>query len=134
MRFRIAAQLGIVLVLLGLLAAGTTGGFVYSISRDLLIRSAKEKLLTLTQDLSRRMVASRQEVIYLRWHIPPRQGANALKGLHSTSSLRWPLRTPRQSHARQPQQPSEHVRMSLPPQPQAGRMLHQYRNRVYLGW
>ena len=64
MRFRIAAQLVVVLVLLGLLAAGTTGVFVYGISRDLLIHSAKEKLLTLTHDLSRRVVSARQQVVF----------------------------------------------------------------------
>ena len=64
MKFRIATQLAIVLVLVGLLAAGVTGFFVYQISRDLLIQSAKNKLLTSTLVLSRRIVTSRQEVLH----------------------------------------------------------------------
>lgn len=64
MRFRIATQLAIVLTLVGTLAAGITGFLVYGISRDLLIQSAKNKLLTSTLVLSRHMVTARQEIVH----------------------------------------------------------------------
>lgn len=63
MRFRIATQLVLVLAVLGLLTASISGGFIYRISRDLLVHSAENKLLTWTQVLSRRLVSSRHEVV-----------------------------------------------------------------------
>ena len=63
MKFHIATKLAVVLILAGMCAAGITGFFVYQISQDLLIKSAKNKLLTSTQVLNRRLVVSRQETV-----------------------------------------------------------------------
>lgn len=63
MKFHIATRLALVLILVGLAAAGTTGYFVYDISQDLLVRSAKNKLLTSTQVLGRRLLSTRQETV-----------------------------------------------------------------------
>ena len=63
MKFRIGTQLAIVLILVGTLAAGITGALVYGIGRDLLVHSAKNKLLTSTLVLSRHIVSARQEVV-----------------------------------------------------------------------
>lgn len=63
MRFHIATKLALVLVLAGMCAVAITGFFVYQISRDLLVDSAKSKLLTSTQVLARRLLATRQETV-----------------------------------------------------------------------
>ena len=63
MRFHIATKLALVLILVGLVAAGVSGYFVYDISRGLLIRSAKDRLLTSTQVLGRKLFSARQETV-----------------------------------------------------------------------
>ena len=62
-RFHIATKLALVLILVGMAAAAVTGFFVYDISRDLLVESAKNRLLTSTQSLGRRLVSARQETV-----------------------------------------------------------------------
>lgn len=61
MRIGIAAKLGLVLALVGMLAAGLTGFYAYTASRKLLIDSAKKELLTSTQVLGRRILQAREE-------------------------------------------------------------------------
>jgi len=61
MRIGIAAKLGLVLALVGMLAAGFTGFYAYTASRKLLIDSAKKELLTSTQVLGRRILQAREE-------------------------------------------------------------------------
>ena len=62
MRFGIAAKLALLLALVGVLAAGIASFHGFLVSRDLLIDSAKDKLLTSTQVLARRITTSRQEI------------------------------------------------------------------------
>jgi diguanylate cyclase len=62
MKFGIAFRLGLLLALVGVLAAGLTGLYAYRISRDLLIQSAKSELLTSTQVLARRITLTREEI------------------------------------------------------------------------
>ncbi|MDX9836194.1 MAG: diguanylate cyclase [Azoarcus sp.] len=62
MRFGIAARLALVLALVGMLAAGLTGFYAHNASRDLLIQSAKDELLTSTRVLASRIIVARQEV------------------------------------------------------------------------
>ncbi len=62
MRWGIVAKLVLLLASVGFLAAGLTGYYAYQASRSLLVDSAKNKLLTSTQVLSRRIVLTRQEV------------------------------------------------------------------------
>ncbi|ATE60203.1 GGDEF domain-containing protein [Thauera sinica] len=61
MNFGIAAKLGLLLAVVGMLAAGITGFYAYTVSRNLLIDSAKGELLTATQVLARRIVLAREE-------------------------------------------------------------------------
>lgn len=62
MRLGIATRLAVVLALLGALAAGLTGFYVYEASRDLLVASAKNKLLTSNQVVLRRITLTREMV------------------------------------------------------------------------
>ncbi|PKO80166.1 MAG: GGDEF domain-containing protein [Betaproteobacteria bacterium HGW-Betaproteobacteria-13] len=62
MRFGIAARLALLLALVGMLAAGLTGFYAHNASRDLLIQSAKDELLTSTQVLASRIIVARQEI------------------------------------------------------------------------
>lgn len=62
MKFGIAVRLGLLLAAVGVLAAGLTGFYAHEVSRDLLLRSAKNELLTSTQVLARRVVLTREEV------------------------------------------------------------------------
>lgn len=61
-RFGLAFRLGLLLALVGVLAAGVTGFYAYQASRALLVQSAKNELLTSTVVLSRRIVTYRQEI------------------------------------------------------------------------
>lgn len=62
MRFGIAARLGIVLALSGMLAAGVTAFQAYRASTDLLIDSAREELLTSTRVLAHRITQVRADI------------------------------------------------------------------------
>ncbi|MBL8303376.1 MAG: deoxyuridine 5'-triphosphate nucleotidohydrolase, partial [Ideonella sp.] len=62
MRMGIAARLSLLLVLVGVLAAGLTGLYAYHESRTLLVDAAKQKLLTSTQVLARRITQTREEI------------------------------------------------------------------------
>lgn len=62
MKLGIAAKLALLLTLVGALASGLTGLYAYQSSRQLLIESAQDKLLTSTQVLARRIALSRQEI------------------------------------------------------------------------
>lgn len=61
MRFGIAARLALLLALVGVIASGVTGFYVYSASRALLIQSSKSELLTSTKVLASRIVVAREE-------------------------------------------------------------------------
>ena len=67
MKFGIAAKLGVVLAVVGMLAAGITGLYAYNASKGLLVQSAKEELLTSTRVLARRITLVREE-----WRVPDR--------------------------------------------------------------
>jgi HAMP domain-containing protein len=54
-RFGIAFKLGVILATFGVLAAGLTGYYSYSASRDLLVKTAERDLLTSTQVVGRRL-------------------------------------------------------------------------------
>lgn len=62
MNFGIAARLGWLLALGGILAVGMTGYYAYDASRTLLIEAAKNELLTSTQVLARRITLTRESV------------------------------------------------------------------------
>lgn len=62
MKFGIAAKLGVVLALVGMLAAGITGFYAYSASRGLLLQSARDDLLTATRVLARRITLVREDI------------------------------------------------------------------------
>lgn len=62
MRFGIALRLGLVLAAVGILASGLTGFYAYSVSRDMLVQSARNELTTSTQVLARRIVLARHEI------------------------------------------------------------------------
>lgn len=62
MKFGLAFRLGLLLTVIGILAAGVTGYYAYEVSRDLLIRSAKNELLTSTKVLARRVAVTREEI------------------------------------------------------------------------
>ena len=62
MKFGIARRLALLLALVGFLAAGLTGFYAYQASRKLLVDSAKNKLLTSTQVLARRITLTREEI------------------------------------------------------------------------
>jgi len=57
----IAAKLGLLLAVVGVLASGLTGYYAYDISRGQLVQSAKNELLTSTQGLARRIALTRDE-------------------------------------------------------------------------
>jgi len=58
----IARKLALLLAVVGALASGLTGLYAYQTSRQLLVESAQERLLTSTQVLARRITQSRQEI------------------------------------------------------------------------
>jgi diguanylate cyclase (GGDEF)-like protein len=62
MKFGLLTKLAVLLALVGVLAAGVTGFYAFEASRDLLVDSAKNKLLNSTQVLSRRMDMGRDDV------------------------------------------------------------------------
>lgn len=62
MRFTIAWRLGLVLVLVGLLGTGLTGYFAYQASREQLLQSSEERLLTATQVLMRQVTVALNNV------------------------------------------------------------------------
>lgn len=61
MRFGIARKLSLLLALVGVLAAGLTGYYAFEASRTLLVNAAKDKLLTSTAVLARRLAVTREE-------------------------------------------------------------------------
>lgn len=61
MRFGIAVRMGLMLTLVGILAAGATGYYAYDLSRAMLMQSAKDELLTSTKVLARRIALTREE-------------------------------------------------------------------------
>lgn len=62
MMFRLSTRLASVLALLGALAAGLTGWYVYGTSRDLMVEAAQSKLLTSTRVMVRRITTAREAV------------------------------------------------------------------------
>nr|WP_315241116.1 diguanylate cyclase [uncultured Albidiferax sp.] len=62
MRWGIVGKLVLLMASVGFLAAGLTGFYAYQASRSLLVDSAKNKLLTSTQVLARRIIQTREEV------------------------------------------------------------------------
>ncbi len=62
MKYGIAFKLGLLLAVVGVVAAGLTGFYAYEASRDMLVNSAKQELLTSTRVLARRMTSSRMEI------------------------------------------------------------------------
>lgn len=62
LRFGIAARLGLLLALVGVLAAGLTGFYAYQASQRMLVQAAKTELLTSTQVLARRISLTREEI------------------------------------------------------------------------
>lgn len=62
MKFGIAFKLGWLLAAVSILASGVTGFYAYQASRDLLVQSAKEELLTTTKILARRITLNREDV------------------------------------------------------------------------
>jgi diguanylate cyclase (GGDEF)-like protein/PAS domain S-box-containing protein len=58
MRLSVGIKLGVWLALLGTVSTGLTGYYVYERSRELLIKSSQEKLLTATQVLAQRFSGS----------------------------------------------------------------------------
>lgn len=62
MKLSIARKLALLLAAVGVLASGLTGLYAYQTSRQLLVESAQDRLLTSTQVLARRITLSRQEI------------------------------------------------------------------------
>ena len=62
MRISIAIKLGVLLALVGFVASGLTGYYAYSVSRDLLVQSAKSELLTAAVAVVGRVTGVRTEV------------------------------------------------------------------------
>lgn len=62
MKLGIALKLGLLLAGVSILASGLTGFYAYQASRNLLVQSAKDELLTTTLVLARRVTLSRDEV------------------------------------------------------------------------
>ena len=62
MSFGIARKLSLLLALVGALAAGLTGYYAFEASRALLVNAAKDRLLTSTLVLARRVAVTREEV------------------------------------------------------------------------
>lgn len=61
MRIGLATKLGLLLALACVLAAGLTGYYAFQVSRQTLVEAAKDKLLTSTQVLARRITLTREE-------------------------------------------------------------------------
>lgn len=62
MKIGIALKLSLLLAIVGVLTAGTTGYYAHKVSRELLVQSAKNDLLTSTRLLARRIVLMRDEI------------------------------------------------------------------------
>ena len=62
MKVGIAFKLGWLLAGVSILASGLTGFYAYQASRNLLVQSAKEELLTTAQVLARRVTLNREEI------------------------------------------------------------------------
>ena len=62
MKVGIAFKLGWLLAGVSILASGLTGFYAYQASRNLLVQSAKEELLTTAKVLARRVTLNREEV------------------------------------------------------------------------
>ena len=62
MKIGIALKLSLLLALAGALAAGLTGYYAFEASRTLLVNAAKDRLLTSTLVLARRVALAREEV------------------------------------------------------------------------
>ena len=62
MKIGIATKLGLLLALVCVAAAGITGHYAYQVSRAMVVAAAKDKLLTSTQVLARRITLSREEI------------------------------------------------------------------------
>lgn len=62
MTLRLTTRLAVVLALLGVLAAGLTGWYVYGTSRELMVEAAQSKLLTATRVMVRRITLAREAV------------------------------------------------------------------------
>ena len=62
MKVGIALKLGWLLAGVSILASGLTGFYAYQASRNLLVQSAKEELLTTAQVLARRVTLNREEI------------------------------------------------------------------------
>ena len=63
LKLGIATKLALLLALVGVLASGLTGFYAYEASRTLMVDSAKDKLLTSTQVLVRRISFTRDEIV-----------------------------------------------------------------------
>lgn len=62
MKLGIAARLALVLALVGALAAGLTGYYIYQASRDIMVASAKAELLVSAHAMVKRMAGTRESV------------------------------------------------------------------------
>jgi hypothetical protein len=62
MKVGFAFKLGWLLAGVSILASGLTGFYAYQASRNLLVQSAKEELLTTAQVLARRVTLNREEI------------------------------------------------------------------------
>ncbi|MCV2353013.1 GGDEF domain-containing protein [Paucibacter sp. B2R-40] len=62
MKYGIAFKLGVLLAVVGVVAAGLSGFYAYQASRDILLKSARQELLTSTRVLARRITLSREEI------------------------------------------------------------------------
>ncbi|MCV2358284.1 MULTISPECIES: diguanylate cyclase domain-containing protein [Roseateles] len=62
MKYGIAFKLGVLLAVVGVVAAGMSGFYAYQASRDILLKSARQELLTSTRVLARRITLSREEI------------------------------------------------------------------------
>jgi diguanylate cyclase (GGDEF)-like protein len=62
MKYGIAFKLGVLLAVVGVAAAGLSGFYAYQASRDILLQSARQELLTSTRVLARRLTLSREEI------------------------------------------------------------------------
>ncbi len=97
MRLGIAWRLALVLALVGALAAGFTGFYVYQASSALVVAAAQNRLLTSTHVVKRRITHSRESISRdlqvlsehpLTQHMLQRPDAMALDGLHTLFKLR----------------------------------------------
>ncbi|MBT9493112.1 MAG: GGDEF domain-containing protein [Paucibacter sp.] len=62
MKYGIAFKLGVLLALVGVVAAGLSGFYAYQASREILLKSARQELLTSTRVLARRIKLNREEI------------------------------------------------------------------------